>query len=209
MANGELPPVEERLPANPLVMSTMEIGTYGGTIRRGFTGPSDYNNNTRVVYDALLRWNAAGDQVVPDYAESYSSNEDFTVWTVTLREGHKWSDGVPFTSADIMFWYESVALNTDLNPNPPSWIVSSTGNVAVVTAPDAQTVVFTYDAPNTAFALELANKETAQTAISNVRRWRHGYPRRRLPIRSTAWNATPITSPSIQQATSFLTLMKL
>jgi peptide/nickel transport system substrate-binding protein len=166
VAAGELPPVEERLPTNPLVMSTMEIGVYGGTMRRGFTGPSDYNNNTRVAYDALLRWNAAGDTINPHYAESYSSNEDFSVWTVTLREGHKWSDGVPFTSADIMFWYESVALNTDLNPNPPAWLRSSNGNVAVVTAPDAQTIVFTYDAPNTAFPLELANKDGADRTIA-------------------------------------------
>jgi peptide/nickel transport system substrate-binding protein len=53
---GELPPVEERLPQEPLVQEVVEgIGTYGGTLRRGFLGPSDHNNNTRVVYDAQVR----------------------------------------------------------------------------------------------------------------------------------------------------------
>ena len=41
VAAGELPPVEERLPVNPLVVEPVdEVGTYGGTIRRAFLGPS-------------------------------------------------------------------------------------------------------------------------------------------------------------------------
>ena len=36
VAAGDLPPVEERLPDNPLVLEPFEeIGTYGGTLRRG------------------------------------------------------------------------------------------------------------------------------------------------------------------------------
>src|SRR5688572_13454301 len=40
---GKLPPVEQRIPQDPLVLKpTHEIGKYGGTWRRGFTGPGDY-----------------------------------------------------------------------------------------------------------------------------------------------------------------------
>lgn len=166
VAAGELPPVAERLPANPQVMEAAEIGTYGGTIRRGFTGPSDYNNYIRVVFDSMLRWNAAGDTITPHYAESVTSNDDFSVWTIKLREGHKWSDGEPFTSSDVMFWYEDVALNTDLHPAPPAWILNADGTPATFEAPDATTVVVTYDNPNTAFALELANKDNADRTIA-------------------------------------------
>lgn len=166
VAAGQLPPVAERLPANPLVMQAEEIGAYGGVLRRGFTGPSDYNNYIRVMYDALVRWNNRGDTINPHYAESLTSNEDFSVWTIKLREGHKWSDGQPFTSADIMFWYEDIALNTDMSPTPPAWIRNPDGSVATVEAPDATTVIFTYNAPNTAFPLELANKDGGDRTIA-------------------------------------------
>src|SRR5262245_47579362 len=54
---GKLPPVEQRLPETPLVVPTVErVGEYGGTWRRAFLGPADYNNYVRVVYDALFRF---------------------------------------------------------------------------------------------------------------------------------------------------------
>ena len=40
---GELPPVEDRLPENPLVVTPLEIGQYGGTWRRA-KGPADWAN---------------------------------------------------------------------------------------------------------------------------------------------------------------------
>ena len=52
---GKLPPVEQRLPADPLVVPVVErTGQYGGVWRRAFLGPADYNNYVRVVYDALV-----------------------------------------------------------------------------------------------------------------------------------------------------------
>src|SRR5262245_6552164 len=40
---GKLPPVEERIGQDPLVIKPLrEVGKYGGTWRRGFTGPFDY-----------------------------------------------------------------------------------------------------------------------------------------------------------------------
>ncbi len=101
---GELPPVEERLPAEPLVEEVEAIGTYGGTLRRGFLGPSDHNNYTRVVYDALVRHSVDGTEILPHIAKGWESSDDFTQWTVFLREGMKWSDGAPFGADDIMFW---------------------------------------------------------------------------------------------------------
>jgi len=101
--SGELPPVEERLPVNPLVVPVTEsIGEYGGVWRRGFLGPSDYNNYVRVVYDGLVRFSPDGSKVEPRLIESWESSDDFTTWTIHMREGAKWSDGEPFTADDIM-----------------------------------------------------------------------------------------------------------
>ena len=58
VAVGELPPLEERLPQNPLVLEPLEeIGVYGGTLRRGSAFLSAYlsENFTR---ETLTRWQA-------------------------------------------------------------------------------------------------------------------------------------------------------
>src|SRR5690606_32338918 len=42
VAKGELPPVAERVGQDPLVVAPLhETGAYGGTLRKGFAGPSD------------------------------------------------------------------------------------------------------------------------------------------------------------------------
>jgi peptide/nickel transport system substrate-binding protein len=166
---GELPPVEERLPAEPLVQEVVEeIGSYGGTLRRGFLGPSDHNNYTRVVYDALVRHAPDGSEVIPHIAKGWESNDDFTQWTVFLREGMKWSDGAPFTAADVMFWYEHIVLNEDLSPTVPVWMQNADGSAATVEKVDDTTVRWTFAEPNTAFLLNLANMDGADRMITNL-----------------------------------------
>jgi len=165
---GELPPVEERLPAEPLVEEVAEIGSYGGTLRRGFLGPSDHNNYTRVAYDALVRNSPDGGEVIPHIAKGWSSSDDFTQWTVVLREGMKWSDGEPFTADDVLFWYEKIVLNEDLSPSPPVWMQNGDGTVATVEKVDDTTVKWTFAQPNTAFLANLANMDGADRAISNL-----------------------------------------
>lgn len=157
---GELPPVDERLPDNPLVIPVVEsIGKYGGVWRRGFIGPSDYNNYVRVVYDGLVRFSPDGSKVDPRLLESWESSPDFTTWTLHMRAGAKWSDGQPFTADDIMFWYEDVLLNTELTPSLPKWMQNKDGSVAVITKVDEYTITWTYMEPNTTLMMELANKD--------------------------------------------------
>lgn len=168
VASGDLPPVDERLPEEPLVHPVAEIGKYGGTLRRGFTGPGDHNNYTRLSYDALVRFSPDGAEVIPHIAKGWESNEDFSVWRVFLREGMKWSDGAPFTADDILFWYEHILLNTDLMPSVPGWMMNSDGTVARVEKLDDYTVQWTYAQPNTAFLLDLANKDGADRSITNL-----------------------------------------
>jgi peptide/nickel transport system substrate-binding protein len=166
---GELPPVEERLPKEPLVQEVAEeIGTYGGTLRRGFLGPSDHNNYTRVVYDALVRFAPDGGEVIPHVAKGWEASDDFTQWTVLLRDGMKWSDGEPFGADDIMFWYEHIVLDEDLSPTAPVWMQNADGSIATVEKVDDTTVRWTFAAPNTAFLLDLANKDGADRVIPNL-----------------------------------------
>jgi peptide/nickel transport system substrate-binding protein len=114
---GTLPPVAERLPANPLVFQGAETGVYGGNWRMAMRG-ADYNLLFKTFgVDNLVTWSPDGQQVVPNLAESFEINEDGTEFTFTLREGLKWSDGQPYTTDDIEFWWAEVAQNTDLEPS--------------------------------------------------------------------------------------------
>ncbi|MCP4362878.1 MAG: hypothetical protein GY796_33150 [Chloroflexi bacterium] len=169
VAAGELPPVDERLPDNPLIEAVAEdIGQYGGTLNRGFTGPSDHNNYTRVVYDALVRYSPTGSEVIPHIAEGWESNADFSEWTVRLRPGAKWSDGAPFTADDIMFWYNDIFLNEELTPSILTWMKNPDSTAATVEKVSDYAVKWTFTSPNTAFLLDLANKDGADKAISNL-----------------------------------------
>lgn len=157
---GKLPPVEQRLPEKPLVVETIDsIGQYGGTWRRGFTGPSDYNNYVRVVYDALVRFSPDGSKIEPKIAEGWEHSADYKTWIVKLRKGAKWSNGDPFTADDILFWYKDVLSNKDLTPAPHKWMRNKDGSLATVEKVDDFTVKWTYADPYTLFLYELANQD--------------------------------------------------
>ena len=166
---GKLPPLNERLPEFPLVLPVVdELGQYGGVLRRAFLGPGDHNNYTRAVYDALVRYAPDGSQVIPHIASGWESNADFTQWIVRLRPGARWSDGEPFTAADIMFWYEHILSNTELLPGGVGWMKNSDGSLAKVEKLSDYSVRWTYAEPNTAFLLNLANMDGADKSINNL-----------------------------------------
>ncbi len=73
-------------------------------------------------------------------------NEDFTSLTIPLRQGVAWSDGVPFTAADVVYAVETMKATDGLGSH--SFFVD---NVASVTAPDDYTVVFELLQPNSRF----------------------------------------------------------
>lgn len=57
-----------------------------------------------LVYDNLF-WSQSSDEPRPLLATGAEPNEDFTSWTVTLRDGVTWHDGEPFTAEDVAFTY--------------------------------------------------------------------------------------------------------
>ena len=73
-------------------------------------------------------------------------NADFTQMTVKLRRGIHWSDGVEFSSADVLYTIE-----THLKTNGLRWSAAVQVNVASIAAPDPATVVFTLKKPNSRF----------------------------------------------------------
>ena len=88
VADGNLPPVEERLPSEPMVLQVATVGKYGGEIRRNHLGPQDANCNVgRFNGRGLIRWAGDGSGWVPQAIRSWESNADGTVWTINMIPG--------------------------------------------------------------------------------------------------------------------------
>ncbi|MCC9078709.1 ABC transporter substrate-binding protein [Litorilinea aerophila] len=168
---GQLPPVDERLPSQPMVVEVVDqIGTYGGTWRGG---TAEVNGNFYIRnggYQQLLRWTPTWDGIIPNLAEWVEANDEATEFTFKLREGIRYSDGEPLTADDILFWYEDVLMNSELTPTVPKWLTRD-GEPVVVEKVDDYTVVFKFASSHGLFL-----KEATQT---NFDRSCH-YPRHYL-----------------------------
>jgi peptide/nickel transport system substrate-binding protein len=166
VANGTLPPVEERLPASPEVVEVLHsIGTYGGELRRVLGGSSDHNSILRIVGpQGLVRWNPEFTAIVPNVAERWEASEDGSEYTFYLRVGMKWSDGAPFTADDIMFFVEDLLGNEEFYPNAPARFVNG-GERMVAEKIDDFTVKFKFAAPYGTFLTELATPLAQEPVI--------------------------------------------
>lgn len=133
VASGELPPLDERLPDTVLVMKTLGgIGEYGGTLQySSFNTDQDWHfrhlsilnlieTPASSAYDALST--VLGAPMQPGVLESFSMSPDGYVFNARIREGMKWSDGVPVTTADITFAIEDVFRNEELFPTSKAWL---------------------------------------------------------------------------------------
>lgn len=125
---GKLPPVEERLPKEPLVHLSAAMsdgpGEYGGVFRHVIGGrPEGFNwlagqhqgwgGINMAIQECFVRvgplWQVkAEDQSgpLPNLAKSWEWNDDRTSLTLHLMEGVKWSDGDPFDTEDVAFWWD-------------------------------------------------------------------------------------------------------
>src|SRR3954454_5052966 len=79
---------------SPASMSVHEEGTIGVIM------PMMGVFNNLVIFDQHVPQNS-DKSIVPDLAESWSWNDNHTALTFKLRDGVKWHDGKPFTSADV------------------------------------------------------------------------------------------------------------
>jgi peptide/nickel transport system substrate-binding protein len=156
---GQLPPVEERLPdpEDLYVMKPLhEIGQYGGTWRRAFTGPADHENGNRInSNDKILHFEYTGSKVMPALAKDWKVSDDGKTITIYLRKGAKWSDGEPLTADDFMFWFEDIYSNPKIVPTPfPEMQIN--GKPGVMKKIDDFTIAFEFPEPYSYFVYQLA-----------------------------------------------------
>jgi peptide/nickel transport system substrate-binding protein len=158
VAAGKLPPVEKRLPRVPLVFDAprpdWSLGRYGGEVRTLLAKDRDirmmvvYGYSRLVGYDEQLR-------LRPDILQSID-DVDGRVFTLHLREGHKWSDGHPFTAEDFRYYWEDVANNKDLSPFGLPQALLVQGNGPKFEVVNATTIRYAWTEPNPMFLPALA-----------------------------------------------------
>ncbi|NGO79052.1 ABC transporter substrate-binding protein [Streptomyces sp. YC504] len=106
---------------------------------------------------------APGAEVVPDLATDLGKpNKDATVWTYTLKEGLKYEDGAPITSADIKYGIER-SFAAELSGGAPylrDWLIGgadyegpykSKKGLDSIETPDERTIVFKLNKPEGEF----------------------------------------------------------
>jgi peptide/nickel transport system substrate-binding protein len=146
---GKLPPVDQRVSEQPLVIKPIEeIGQYGGVWRRAWKGPADFHAYGRLNYEPILRWpRNPKDPVQPGLAHKWEFSSDGKQLTLYFRKGLKWSDGKPWTVDDIIFWWEDIELNTELTKAPHAeWVVN--GKPMTLKKIDDVTIQMNFDGPN-------------------------------------------------------------
>jgi peptide/nickel transport system substrate-binding protein len=155
---GELPPVEQRLPHNPRVIDLDELGRepgrHGGSIRMLMGGQNDIRLMTLFNYARFVGYDLSL-ELQPDILESYEVEEG-RIFTMRLREGHRWSDGHPFTSEDIRYTWEDVITDSELSPVGPPHEMLIDNEPPQFEVIDERTVRFTWDKPNPEFLPALA-----------------------------------------------------
>jgi peptide/nickel transport system substrate-binding protein len=161
---GTLPPVAERLPKEPMVFKTANmpdgVGVYGDAMRHVIGGrPQSWNfwgglnygwggidngmNECLTRVGPLFEVKAEELEPLPNLAKSWEWSEDGHTLTMHIVEGIKWSDGDPFTTEDLMFYWNDHVLDPNITPtvghSPESF-----GAATKLEAPDDYTLVWTF-----------------------------------------------------------------
>ena len=130
--------------------ATPASGAGGQLVASQRTEPANYNRYfeasaaaellTQLTQAKLVRVNRSSDDVEPALAESWSTTDGLT-YSVKLRPNVRFSDGAPFTSADVVFSFEAA------QGHPESVLASGLrvgGKPLAVAATDPGTVTITF-----------------------------------------------------------------
>ena len=114
--------------------------------------------NTNCAYEPLMVINGVTGEFVPWLATEYEFSEDVMTLTFTLREGVLWSDGESFTANDVVFTFNMLREKAGLLGPAVAAMGAEAGYIDTVTAPDDQTVVFTFRQPHSLALYDLAEQ---------------------------------------------------
>jgi peptide/nickel transport system substrate-binding protein len=141
------------LPPSALV-AQCEPGRVGGRfVLATSSSPNSFNplfatnsasdNIVRLLFGSLVNLNMVTQEAGPGLAESWSVAADQKTWTFKLRPGVRWSDGQPFTADDVVFTWNELMYNPELNRLTYDLFRSGGQNFAVTKVDDTTVRVVT------------------------------------------------------------------
>lgn len=152
VADGKLPPLDERLPKDPVVLTPFDqVGQYSdGQMAQLNVGPDMGAYEFQFLYEAPYRWSPDASTVDTNLAIAHEYAADGMSMTLTFREGVKWSDGEPFTSADLDFWWNDLVMTEEAGYTQPYWTITAEKPMRLEVVDDF-TVKVSFNAPHWLF----------------------------------------------------------
>jgi len=137
-----IPPTAAPVPTRPTVHHTVDSIVIAGvgTPSHEITSLPEFIADG--IFDSLLTVNPKDGSLAPGLAEQWLVSDDAKTFEFTLRQGVKWHDGQPLTTADVVFTLKSLS-DPAIRIKP----AADFGPIADVTAPDARTVRVTFREP--------------------------------------------------------------
>ncbi len=117
--------------------------------------PRDVLLITIYGYTRLIRYDE-NFNIVPDILERLEV-ENGRIFTLHLRQRHRWSDGQPFTSEEFRYYWEDLANNAELSPVGPPKVFRVGNELPNFEIVDKTTVRFTWSHANRYFLQSLAH----------------------------------------------------
>jgi peptide/nickel transport system substrate-binding protein len=191
---GQLPPIEQRLPETPQVIPNAFFsdgpGEYGGVLRDIWASPTEgwnwgagvsqgYFGINAIVIEELVKtgpmW-LRGDKLepVPNLATSWEWSSDGKELTMHLIKGLKWSDGEPFTADDVMFTWNDLILDPGVvraASKRSTWQID--GKDINLDKVDDNTIKWTFPVANPNYILFQMNENYFQISPAHVHKPNH------------------------------------
>lgn len=136
-------------PPRPTVR--LPFGAFGFPSPFASNGPPGYVQMS-LLYDTLL-WKDSTGEPMPWLAQDVQRSADDLTYTFVLRDGVRWSDGMPLTPDDVVFTFDYYA---GLQAVPPPVIAQPPRGIVAVTESGPTTVAVTLAAPDVTFLEQVA-----------------------------------------------------
>ena len=170
VADGSLPPLADRIPKSPFVVGPgtlvsedfldFETGVFGGTLRvTNLNGLQTHELALARAMSILRAPDQSTTDPLPAIVSECTANDDYTEYSLTIREGLKWSDGVPVTTEDVRMLWELYG-DERIYPSFPQIVRSQgagNGTPGVLTVVDELSFTITFDKPYGAFVAQMAS----------------------------------------------------
>ena len=164
---GSLPPVDQRLPSEPLVVKAgMRItseelpeltkGMFGGSFKYSRVGAFDGMAFLGCCEPLVMGPSLTVDGLFANVCKEYKAEDGNKKFTFALRKGMKWSDGEPVTTKDVSFVMDDLYNHPDWPGGVPGFLKSATGQAAKIEIVDDFTFTVTFDVAYGGFLSMLA-----------------------------------------------------